>query len=316
MVVTSPLVSIIIPCYNYGHFLAEAVESVQRQTYTAKEIIIIDDGSTDNTKDVAACYPEVIYIYQENQGLSAARNTGIKMSQGAYLIFLDADDWLLPGALCVGVASLLHHSHAAFAVGGHIRVYMDGKAIEEKSLCISSDPYTSLLASGNYLGMISAVMFARWVLNNYAFDTSLKNCEDYDLYLNITRQHSIVQHNHVISAYRIHTTSMSATTAAMLNGALLVLDRQEKRLTTWQEIEAYHQGIRCLTMYYNQEPNFDVLIRQRPAFIMMIAYYLKNAPIAGLFYLCNRIKGAILIKARQLTPDFAKKWLRKNIYLG
>src|SRR5688500_17070697 len=89
-----PLVSVIITCFNQGHFLAEAISSVLKQTHKPLEIIVVDDGSTDNTKAVALNFPEVYYIYQNNAGLSDARNTGIDNSRGEYLVFLDADDWL------------------------------------------------------------------------------------------------------------------------------------------------------------------------------------------------------------------------------
>src|SRR5215212_469876 len=88
------LISVVIPSYNHGNYLARAIESVLSQTYKNTEIIVIDDGSVDNTKQVAGDFPGVIYIYQHNQGLSAARNTGIDNSRGKYMLFLDADDWL------------------------------------------------------------------------------------------------------------------------------------------------------------------------------------------------------------------------------
>ncbi|NJL93388.1 MAG: glycosyltransferase family 2 protein [Anaerolineae bacterium] len=76
------LVSIIIPCYNHAHFLPQALESALAQTHSPCEIRVIDDGSSDNTAAVAARYPNIGYHYQTNQGLSAARNTGIRLSQG------------------------------------------------------------------------------------------------------------------------------------------------------------------------------------------------------------------------------------------
>jgi glycosyltransferase involved in cell wall biosynthesis len=95
---TDTLVSIIVPCYNYGYFLPETLDSILAQSYTKWECIIVDDGSTDNTKDVATTYlitdQRFRYIYQNNRGLSAARNTGIKLSKGSYIQFLDADDLL------------------------------------------------------------------------------------------------------------------------------------------------------------------------------------------------------------------------------
>src|SRR5688500_2053614 len=100
------LVSVVIPCYNHGAYLPEAVASVQSQNYPSLEIIVIDDGSTDNTKAVAAGLTGITYFYQPNQGLSAARNAGIRHSKGEFLLFLDADDWLLPEAIETNVKYL------------------------------------------------------------------------------------------------------------------------------------------------------------------------------------------------------------------
>src|SRR6266516_314678 len=88
------LVSVVIPCYNQGRFLREAIESVRRQTYPQVEIVVVDDGSTDDTAAVAASVG-VRCIRQENRGLSGARNRGLTESTGDYLVFLDADDRLL-----------------------------------------------------------------------------------------------------------------------------------------------------------------------------------------------------------------------------
>src|SRR5215217_62523 len=94
-----PLVSVVIPCYNQAHFLKEAIESVLKQSYAHYEIVVVDDGSTDETSEVASSYEGVRLIRQENRGLAEARNTGIKHSEGDFLVFLDADDRLLPEAL-------------------------------------------------------------------------------------------------------------------------------------------------------------------------------------------------------------------------
>ena len=91
-----PLVSVIITSYNQARFLSDAIESVLTQTYSQFEMVVVDDGSTDNASEVVARYPGVRYMRQDNQGLSAARNTGLRESNGAYLVFLDADDRLLP----------------------------------------------------------------------------------------------------------------------------------------------------------------------------------------------------------------------------
>ena len=93
-----PTISVIIPCYNYGNFISETLESIQKQTFKNWECIVVDDGSTDNSKAVVAEYvkkdPRIKYVYQENGGLFCARNTGIEHSIGEYLQFIDADDKL------------------------------------------------------------------------------------------------------------------------------------------------------------------------------------------------------------------------------
>src|SRR4028118_302914 len=110
-------VSIIIPCYNGERFLAETIESVLSQSYQKFEIIVVDDGSSDNTKGIATAYPSVHYIYQDNQGASVARNRGASESQGSYLIFLDSDDRLLANALELGVNYLDTHPDCGFVFG-------------------------------------------------------------------------------------------------------------------------------------------------------------------------------------------------------
>src|SRR5579872_2171738 len=98
-----PLVSVVVVCYNQAHFLADAINSVLGQTYKNVEIIVVDDGSTDDTAATAQRFPGIRYIHQKNCGLSAARNTGLKASRGQYLVFLDGDDRLLPEAVSVGI---------------------------------------------------------------------------------------------------------------------------------------------------------------------------------------------------------------------
>lgn len=279
-----PLVSIIIPSYNYGHFLAEAIESVLQQAYPAKEIIVVDDGSTDNTAAVAARYPEARYVYQQNQGLSAARNTGIGQSQGTYLVFLDADDWLLPGALATNVEQLQLHPQAAFVAGAYTKVYENGQASEVKDAVIPAQPYNELLSRGNFIAMIAAVMFTSWALQQFAYDTSLTNCEDYDLYLAITRHYPIVQHNKQLAAYRIHTAAMSAIALPMLKGALKVLHRQRPHLRSPAEIEAYYRGIHFWNTYYAGKERFIFAPGSLPIFSKEMGLFLNDAPYTALKY--------------------------------
>ena len=106
-----PKVSVIIPTYNYGKYIEKAIDSVLAQTYKDFEIIVVDDGSTDNTREIIETRykDKVRYFYQENKGAPVARNKGIKESMGEYLVFLDADDWLMPMALLSRLEYLKKH---------------------------------------------------------------------------------------------------------------------------------------------------------------------------------------------------------------
>src|SRR5215212_4087832 len=114
-------VSVVIPCYNQAHFLPEAIESVLSQSYEEFEVLVVDDGSKDETAQVASQYvstdPRVRVIRQENRGLAGARNRGLAEAQGEYVVFLDSDDRLLKEALEVGVRELASHPECAFVSG-------------------------------------------------------------------------------------------------------------------------------------------------------------------------------------------------------
>ena len=106
-----PLVSVIIPVYNREKFLAAAIDSVLSQTYRHIQIIVVDDGSTDQSGTIARSYADVEYIYQENQGVSLARNKGIDAAQGEFIALLDSDDMWLPNKLETQIIYMLKNPH-------------------------------------------------------------------------------------------------------------------------------------------------------------------------------------------------------------
>src|SRR5437016_1914111 len=220
-------VSVIIPCYNQAHFLHEAIESVLAQTYSNREIIVVNDGSTDSTAEVAGRYSAVRHIYQENAGPSAARNTGLKQTSSEYLVFLDADDRLLPEALEVGVNCLREHPDCAFASGFCRLIVADGSLLgKPEQLCIARDHYLEFLRR-NYIWCPSSVIYRRSVLETVkGFNTSLGRAEDYDLFLRITRDYPISCHSQFVADYRLHNSSRSADHASMLQDTLSALNAQ------------------------------------------------------------------------------------------
>jgi glycosyltransferase involved in cell wall biosynthesis/SAM-dependent methyltransferase len=275
-------VSVIITCYNQARFLDEAIGSLIKQSQQASEIIVVDDGSSDNTKEIAESYPGVIYIFQFNAGLSSARNTGLDHCSGDYIVFLDADDWLYPEALQTNLELLKGAPDAAFVSGWHNKVDEYNNLIpNDEPTIIEGDHYLNLL-KGNYIGMHAAVMYRRSILEKFRFDANLNACEDYDLYLRITREYPVINHYKKIAAYRIHGANMSGKIPFMLEKVLEVCRRQEKSLKSDDERKALKTGVQVWNDYYSeklykqlmyhpaQQDNFpsqkeaEVLIRNKP----------------------------------------------------
>lgn len=245
----SPLVSVIIPCYNHAAFLAQAVESILVQKYKPVEIIVVNDGSTDGIDEVMSHFKEIIYISQQNKGLSAARNTGIKTATGTYLLFLDADDFLLPGSISFQVKLMQENEKVAFVSGAHIKTDEQLNTLEEVRTEISKDHFLNLL-QGNYIGMHAAVLYRRSVFNEFTFDTTLKAVEDYDLYLNVAARYPVLHHTQVMALYRQHSDNMSANLSFMLENVLKVLARQKPNLHSAEEKAAYQNGLKVWKDYY------------------------------------------------------------------
>ncbi|CAA9395623.1 MAG: hypothetical protein AVDCRST_MAG93-9956 [uncultured Chloroflexia bacterium] len=284
------LISVIIPCYNQAHFLAEAIDSVLAQDYPVIEIIVVDDGSYDATAVVATDYAEVRYIHQANQGLSGARNTGLAASRGHYLVFLDADDRITPNALRDGWTCLQEHPDCAFVSGHHRYINADGSLRNDyRPEPIDDDPYLALLER-NYIGMHATVMYTRDVFEAVGlFDTTLKSCEDYDLYLRIARDYPVYRHDHLVAEYRWHGANMTNNAARMLGSALSVLRSQWTTINRQPEYQrAAIRGIRFWRGYFGGQviarihsnvrarrwhtlaTNLHILLRFVPAFLVSV----------------------------------------------
>jgi glycosyltransferase involved in cell wall biosynthesis len=233
------LVSVVIPCYRQAHFLPGAIESVIAQTYPRVEIIVVDDGSPDETEKVVARYPGVRYLRQRNKGLSAARNAGLARSRGVYIAFLDADDRLTPGALAAGARELASRAACAFAAGDHRLIDAHGEVVPAAPRePVTSDHYRELL-KGNFIWCPASVLYRRSVFQAVGgFDTSLKSAEDYDMYLRITRLFPVLTHGEVVADYRFHSAGMSRDPARMLKFTMKVLRAQRRRVRGTPALEA------------------------------------------------------------------------------
>ncbi len=187
-----PRVSVILPTYNRGWVLDQAVESVLDQDYANLELIVIDDGSTDGTKGLLSRFGDrIAVIRQVNRGVSAARNAGIRTSSGELIALLDSDDTWLPGKVTAQVSFFSNHPDALVCqtqeiwIRNGVRVN-PGKRHRKQAGMIFERSLALCLVSP------SAVMIRSSLLDEVGlFDESLPACEDYDLWLRIAWKHPI-----------------------------------------------------------------------------------------------------------------------------
>lgn len=181
-------VSVIIPTFNCDRYLTQAIDSVLAQTYRDYEIIVIDDGSTDNTRQVLQPYlSRIEYIYQENQGVSVARNRGIESARGEIIAFLDADDLFLPDKLASQVAIFDKSPEVGIVHSGWRRVNQEGDTIKDEEPW-HNIPKLDLEAWLRWkpIGTMGTLMFRRrWLLEAGGFQRGLGHAEDVDLLLRL-----------------------------------------------------------------------------------------------------------------------------------
>ncbi|MBU2521270.1 MAG: glycosyltransferase [Proteobacteria bacterium] len=188
----NPLVSVIIPTYNRGWAIKEAVDSVLAQDFTDFELIVVDDGSTDNTQDILNSYKEdIIVLHQGNKGVSAARNRGIASASGQYIAFLDSDDLWLPQKLSTQVdffnanpEALICQTEEKWIRNG---IFVNPKKRHRK---LSGNIFEQSL----YLCLVSpsAVMMKRSLFEKAGmFDETLSACEDYDMWLRVSCRYPV-----------------------------------------------------------------------------------------------------------------------------
>lgn len=188
----APLVSVIVPTFNRERFINAAIDSVLAQTYRHFELIVVDDGSTDTTPDLLAAYGDAVrVIRQPNQGVSAARNTGIRASQGEYIALLDSDDYWKREKLACQIDFFSTHPDAGICQTEEIWI-RNGVRVNPKK---KHRKYSGMIFEKTLplcLVSPSAVMIRKSLLDEVGlFDTRLPACEDYDLWLRIAWKHPV-----------------------------------------------------------------------------------------------------------------------------
>ncbi len=220
----APRVSVVIPCYNHARYLGQAIQSVLDQTFGDVEIIVVDDGSKDDTKLVATSFGErVRYIYQSNAGLSAARNTGIRAARGESIGFLDADDvWL--AEFLQTLAPILERDPGLGAVYCGSQ-FMDAQGARLPQTITRTFPANQLhdVLTGGEFFPPCAVLARRNVFDQVGlFDESLNASEDWDMWLSVSARYGFAGIATILALYRMHGHNMSRDLGRMLTSQLQV----------------------------------------------------------------------------------------------
>jgi glycosyltransferase involved in cell wall biosynthesis len=236
----TPLVSVIVPAYNAGRYIAESLQSIAAQRGDFRlEILVVDDGSSDDTADKVLSFPGVRLIRQENAGPSAARNRGIAASNGELVAFLDADDLWTEGKLAAQLAVFNAHPNLGLVFGDCQRFNESGSLSEsffkESGLDEAFwgdperviDPYDKLFLI-NYIPTGSALVRKGALRVSGTFDESMRYVEDMDLWFRIAMHFGIGYTTHLCQLKRQHTENVSNDTRVMDLGYLDVIDKQHR----------------------------------------------------------------------------------------
>ena len=305
-----PLVSVVIPTYNYGRYVGETVESALAQTYPHVEILVVDDGSTDDTRQRLAAYGNRLrYLYQENRGLSAARNAGIRAAQGEFVALLDSDDLWLPEKLGQQVAVWVREPDFGLVATERFAIDETGRRLDyDKERCSRSGfcelTMRDLLEFPAFSP--SSVLARKDVLLAVGgFDEGLTAVEDMEMWVRVAARFRVLRLNATLTAQRFHPNSMSHQPDSMLRNHAKVIDQlfanvpQLRRHRQWRRIaearmyrevafmrfsggdrvgalmELLHSGCRWPLALRNREPQKRHLERMK----LFVRYGLTRAPV-------------------------------------
>jgi teichuronic acid biosynthesis glycosyltransferase TuaG len=252
------LISIIMPALNAGKYIAQSIGSVIDQTYVNWELIIVDDGSTDDTADIvrglAAHDARVNYVFRENGGQAAARNTGIRMSQGSLIAFLDADDLWVKEKLDLQIRALEETTADLISSNGF--VFRDDFTTTEAYELATVPGKTSgpemfnLLYSFNRIQIQSVLVWKIWLEKVQLFDEDRKyqNCEDYDLWLSLARSGAVFYGmEQKLIKYRRHAAASTHEESNVLRPMIAVI----KKHSSGESVSANQVGMRIRNLYRN-----------------------------------------------------------------
>lgn len=234
-----PIVSVVIPTYNQAHFLREALETVLSQTLTNLEVIVVNNYSTDDTKEVALSFndPRLRFFDFKNQGrIAASRNVGIREAKGEWIAFLDSDDLWLPQKL----ARSLEILRGGYDLLAHGQIFFDDESKKEKEIFFGPQhkaQYLNMLFGSNPISTSTVVMRTQLArdLGGFREHDHYITAEDYDLWLRLARDHAkIYLLDEILGKHRKHQNSSSSSLDRHIEAQRrVVLDHYQELSPHW-----------------------------------------------------------------------------------
>lgn len=313
----NPIVSVIIPTYNRAHLIGRAIQSVLNQTYQNLEIIVVDDGSTDNTGEVIKKFQEhdkrIIYIkHEKNKGGSAARNTGIKAARGEYIAFQDSDDEWLPEKLEKQMEVFKNTSSKVGVVyTGFWRIKDNEKTYIPQSWVKQKDGniYFELL-KGNFVTTQSIVVRKVSLERVGYFDEKLPRLQDWELVIRLSKYYDFKCIDEPLLTSPFTPDSISANNDALVKAFELILNKHFKDFNKHKEILSKHYfniGINlCLSNNFEKGRNY--LIKA----INIYPYNIKHLLITLVSFLGQSFFYRIVKIYRKLKNRFIFKSNKKE----
>jgi len=259
------LVSVIIPNYNYAQYLREAIDSVLGQTHSNIEIIVVDDGSTDGSKAVIETYgKEITPVFQQNEGVSAARNNGVTASSGEYLAFLDADDSWMPEKVEKQFNRFQTDSALGLVHVGVMEVSESGSTLLERFEGLEGEVSNDLLMlkREGILGGGSGLMVPRKVFDEVGgFDLRLSTSADWDMFYQVSSRYQVGFVRELLVKYRIHGSNMHGKVAVMEHDMTTAFEKIFRGVSTPLSRQSYGGLYKTLAGSYFRAGNYGDFMR-------------------------------------------------------
>lgn len=257
-----PLVSVIVPTYNRADYLIEAVESVCNQTYNNWELLIVDDGSTDNTVDVLVEYlkdDRIHYWHQDNQGQSVARQKALDNATGEYVAFLDSDNLWFPERLQLGVTELSKDSDIAVAYGDVTTIDENGNETSRTNMRRYSGRIAAQLLRDNFVTMNTSLVRRSAIDRVGGMRPTVRRADDYDLWLRMSALFKFIYIPEYMAEYRVMDDQISSNKDGRFSSNREIIENFHKE---YPDAVSFGEKRRAWSSFFTRKAGYEASMKR------------------------------------------------------